>query len=333
MKWILGAVVLIVLLAGFTTADRGIDPVPETQGINTFTVISAVGQFDSASELQWMITDDSSGLNGIPPLGGSGSEGTIEVISWDPLRLIAFGRNSGSTVYMSTYKENTNSNGVGSIDYTKSLETDTGAMLSGEANIEATKQLMYVGEAGSRVISDDSISVSGASGATTTAGFGLAVNTDPPSPAFLAAGTHICPFASSAGQTSPPFCNTAESSSSIDMTTANVRTSTDARFIVPSADTPVLLSHDIRVSDSEGMASAGIEVNIREGRVTSLDMQNFQLTMYDPNTGHEYDFMGWIGIAPSHDLAQEISISEFTSADGIITLFDKAMSYQSGTIR
>jgi hypothetical protein len=47
---------LLIMATGFAMADRGIDPVPETQGITTSTTIDAVGNFKSSTELAWTTT-------------------------------------------------------------------------------------------------------------------------------------------------------------------------------------------------------------------------------------------------------------------------------------
>jgi hypothetical protein len=225
------ALVIIIVLSGFTMADRGIDPASETQGIDTFTVIHAVGQFHSNSDLTWKITDDLNGLNGIPPLGTSGVEGSMDVISWQPFQATAQGHIDGAALYTSVYNEKTMSNGVGQIGYTKSLEADTVAMLTGQSNIQAIKQIQYIGENGGSVSSDDSIMVSGTANPSPYASFGLGINMDAPESATN--GKFGCIFAGGNGSSIlPAFCNYAESESSIDMSTANVLTTSDVRFVI-----------------------------------------------------------------------------------------------------
>jgi hypothetical protein len=333
-RWIVVLIIFIVLSC-VVAADRGIDPIPETQGITTVTVINAFGQFDSDAELTWKITDSLNGLNGIPPLGDSGGEGSIDVISWDPFEAIAYGQNEGATLYTSVYNEKTVSSGVGQIGYTKSLIADTNAMLTGQSNIQATKQILYLGQNGGSVSSDEFISVDGVANPSPSAHFGLAVNADVPEPQDpkpQGSNAFSCIFAG--GDESsilPAFCNYAESTSSIDMSSANVMTTSDVRFVVPSADTPVTLGHEIRVTDSVGKASGSMEVMIMESR-PSEEKFDFAITMVDPNTCHQYDFEGWVGIS-STDMMERLETSEYTSIDGTITLFDKAMRYDSGASR
>jgi len=196
-------------------------------------------------------------------------------------------------IYESVYTEDTVSNGVGLIAYDKELDVETSGQISGQWNIEATKELAFVGIDGARVFSDEFIMVDGASNQATTTAF------------------VICPFAEDVTQKIPAFCNRAEAGSTIDMTVANVRTTSTDRFVMPSSDHPVELNHDIRVSElvtdlpSMGMANAYMDVLIQEG--------------------------GADGLATT--LVERIEFSESTTVDGDITLFEKMMHYESGMVR
>ena len=270
----------MLFLTGFGMADPGMFPVPETQEIMTSTSLNAVGNFASVTELQWRITDDPTGLPGVPPLfpGGIGSP-------------------SGVSIYESTYTEDTQTRGVGLMLYDKEMDVETSGQISGQWNIEATKQIAYLGVDGASVVSRDTIMVDGA---------GIETFRD----------EFLCPFVQDISQVIPMFCNRAEAGSSIDMTVANVRTTTTDRFVTPSIDHPVELNHDIRVAElvtdmpSIGMASASLDVLIQEGG-------------YSLNEG---DFR-------SELLCERIEFTEETSADGAITLFEKLMHYESGMVR
>jgi hypothetical protein len=265
-------VIALIIITGFALADPGIPPVPETQGIVTSTSIDGVGNLASATELQWRITYPITGLPDIPPL-------------YAPNR-----------IYESTYTEDTQSHGVGLIFYDKELDVETSGQISGQWNIEATKQLAFVGVDGAHVVSSDNIMVDGAGQ------IGLNSTT-----------AYICPFVQDVTTLLTPFCNRAEAGSTIDMTVANVRTTTTDRFVMPSGDHPVELNHDIRVTElvsdvpSIGMASAYMDVLIQESR--------------SPETG------------PPTALMERLEFSEETSFDGAITLFEKLMHYESGLVR
>ncbi|MCE5298008.1 MAG: hypothetical protein LLF84_03560 [Methanoregulaceae archaeon] len=273
MKKLVILVVTLALITGYAMADRGMDPVPETQGIVTSTTLDAIGNFASATEIQWRITDDDDGLNGIPPM------------DWG--------------IYESTYTEDTQNHGIGLILYDKELDIETSGQITGQWNIEAVKELAFVGVDGARVVSTDTIFVDGASDYDYTE-------------------DHvICPFAQAVTYYFPAYCNRAEAGSTIDMTVANVRTTSTDRFVMPSSDNTVELNHDLLVTElvddlpSMGTASAYMEVLIQEGAAEFFD---------DP-------------IYYSEMLMERIEFSEETTVTGDITSFEKLMHYESGMVR
>ncbi len=274
MKKIVILTIALLLLTGFTLADIGIVPVPESQGITTSTSSNAVGNFASATEIQWRITDQPTGLPGIPPLIP----------------------NNG--IYESTYTEDTQTGGIGLMLYDKELNVETSGQISGQWNIEATKQIAFIGVDGANVVSSDAIMVDGAK----------QLGEEPED-------VIICPFADIDTVYVPIYCNRVEAGSTIDMTVANLRTTTTNRFVMPSGDHPVEVNHDLRVTElvtdvpSVGFASAYMEVLIQEARAprpSSVDITK---------------------------LMERIEFTEETTADGAITLFDKLMHYESGMVR
>lgn len=269
MKKIVIFSIVFISIIGLTMADTGIDPVPETQGIVTSTTIEMIGNFASATDLQWRMTDDEDGLDSLPD---------------DDLL---------GQVYSSVYSEDTQSNGIGLIGYDKELDVETGGQISGQWNIESVKELSFVGADGARVLSTDTILVDGVA------------YPDPSIPEMF-----LCPFAGSDDWVYVgTFCNMAESGSTIDMTVANVRTTSTDRFVMPTSDYPVELNHDILVTEltpglsSEGTASAYMNVLLQE------------------NYDEEFP---WISI-----LAERIEISEETTVTGDVTVFEKLMHYDS----
>ena len=229
MKKLAIMVIALALLTGFAVADPGINQTPETQGITTATTIDAVGNFASTTDVQWRITTADAGLNGVPPM-----------------------TQTGAAYYASTYEEDTYSNGVGLIAYDKNMDVETSNQLAGQWNIDADKQLAFVGVDGARVYSDEYIMVDG-----------VGVNT-------TVTDKMLCVFAGDATTAFPASCNFAEAGSTIDMTVANVRTNSMDRFIHPSSDTTVELEHDLAVTElitdlpSMGSASAFMNVLIME---------------------------------------------------------------------
>lgn len=283
MKKIVTVVALLFFICGFAVADHGLDPTPESQGMTTATTIDVFGNAASATDVQWRISY--SDLNSIPPL--------------DPL----------ATYYASTYSEETFTNGMGLIAYDKNLDVETSEQLSGQWNIDADKQLSYVGVDGARVYSGESIMVDGVGNWTTTY------------------NEMLCLFADDTGPVFPAYCNYAEAGSTIDMTYANVRTTSMDRFINPSGDTPIELDHDILVTQlaegipSSGTVSAYMNVLIQEARGFNW----VWVWKYDPEED-EYHFDHFEYVSP---LSERIEFEESTSVTGDITTFDKQMNYNS----
>ncbi|HMZ30879.1 MAG: hypothetical protein ACP5NU_00815 [Methanomicrobiales archaeon] len=258
------AFAMLVAMTGFAMADPGVNATFETQGITIVTSIQAQGNMDSMTDIDWVQTS---------------ADPITEVPSLD-----------AGTYYASTYQEDTQSNGVGNIYYDKTTLVETKARLSNQWNIEAEKQINFVGIDGARISSDESIFVDGTGRAQETK------------------DKVICVFAPTVSSNIPAFCNVVDTGSSIDMSVANVGTTTGNRFIVASADTPVEEYHTIRVdmlgdSPSIGQASAYMKGLIMEGR------------------------------GGDEKMYEKVEFEERTSVDGYIMLFDKNMDWISGVKR
>jgi hypothetical protein len=256
--------VFLVGMTSFAMADPGINATFETAGLTITTTVQAQGNMDSKTDISWTQSSSQS-LSTIPSL------------------------DSGS-YYAASYQEDTQTNGVGYINYDKTLELDTSAALTNQYNIETTKQINFVGINGARIISDESMFVDGTGYASETA------------------NNVICVFGTSNSEYLPAFCNVIDTGSSIDMSVVNVATTTGARFVVKSADTPVEVYHTIRIdtlddSPSIGRAAAYIKGSIMEGRGNSS---------------------GYF---------ENVAFEERISIDGYITLFDKDMGWISGVRR
>jgi hypothetical protein len=100
---------------------------------------------------------------------------------------------------------------------------------------------------------------------------------------------------------SPAFSNMVEAGSTFTMNVVNARTETNNGFVVGAVDTPPSVNHYIRL-DALGNT---------------------------PTVGKVSAFMKGI----SQQASEQVEFSERTSVDGQITLFDKAMHWESGTRR
>jgi hypothetical protein len=221
---------MLVGMTGFAMADPGVNGVFETQGVTIVTSIICEGNMQSSTDVHW------------------------EQSSSTPLTAIPGAPTSGD-FYVATYSEDTMSNGVGFINYDKTLNLDTKERVNGEYNIEATKEIAFIGVDGAEITSTDHIFLDGTGEYSTTA------------------DEAICVFASDKSTTIPRFCNTVEAGSSFTMEVVNARTETNARFVTMAADYPVAVNHNIRVDKladlpSVGKVSAFMEGIIMEGRGT-----------------------------------------------------------------
>ena len=100
----------------------------------------------------------------------------------------------------------------------------------------------------------------------------------------------------------PAYCNRAEAGGGVIMTSGSVSSSTSARFIT-SGDSGVELNHNIRVTDTVGKVTAYMNILSMEGRGTD---------------GQAYE---------------TVSFRESTTVQGLISLFDKSLRYESALTR
>jgi hypothetical protein len=119
---------------------------------------------------------------------------------------------------------------------------------------------------------------------------------------------YICPFASDVTDTVPPFCNIIQVGSSADVTLASLTTSADERHVMASGDPGVAVDYNIKMTGfgdipAMGSATAYIDAHIQEAR-----------------TG-------------DGGKSEDVAYSESSTASGDISLFQKAIAYQSGMRR
>jgi hypothetical protein len=288
-KIVLIAALTFVLCIGIAMADTGVPQVPETQGFVTSTAMSAVG---TVTETDNIVSQISGNYGGLPP-------------AILPLYC------EYETIYTGTYSENTIAD-QGLVTYTKGIGFDTsGAATQGLYNLQTNKLVEFVGLDTGRMTSEESTVLDGA---------GTAIEDQE---------IMICPFASIDGSLNPPFCNIVEEGSSVDLTLGSLTTATVQRYIMLKGNTEEYLDSnidtggwDLPVSDpgvesdysikltgfgdvpAMGSATAFINAHIQEAREAGLGRVS----------------------APK---AEDLVYSEYTTAAGDITLFQKVMSYDS----
>jgi hypothetical protein len=256
-------IALALHVVGIAMAEPGIPQVQELQGLSISTTVIAAGNFNQASSVAIVLTSGQN-LSGVPPL-------------------------TCGTYYSSVYSEDTQNSEVGYVSYDKDLDVSTANKLLGQYNIQAVKQITYLGIDASSIITNDYMNI--VSAGTNYGNKGAVM---------------MCPFG--AGIQAPSFCNTVETGSNMNLKVANLNTQMGDRFIMKSADPGVAIYNNVGVSSyatdvpSKGSVSAYIKGSIKEGgRNTST----------------------------AEDLFETMSFSDTTSISGDITTFAKGMSYGS----
>jgi hypothetical protein len=263
---------LALLVVGLAMAEPGINQVNEVQGLSTSTTVIAAGNFNAATSVQ---------ITSIGPVwDGSGDVSTsLGVIP--PL--------DDAVYYTSLYTEDTQNSDVGYISYDKDLDVSTANKISGQYNIQAVKQITYLGVDASSVITNDYLLLDGAGKDYGTIGELL-----------------ICPFGS--GTEAPAFCNRVETGSSMNLKVANLNTQMGDRFIMKSADPGVAVYNNVGVGaytadlPSQGSVSAYIKGSIKEGGRNKFNAEK---------------------------LTETVVFSDSTGISGVISTFAKSMSYTS----
>jgi hypothetical protein len=269
-------IALTLVVVGMAMAEPGIPKVNEVQGLTTSTTVIAAGNFNSASSVDLTISSGESSLTEVPPL-------------------------TNGTIYQSVYTEDTQNSEVGYISYDKDLDVSTANKVSGQYNIQAVKQVTYLGVDASSMITNDYLLIDGAGDNYGNLG-----------------DTLICPFGSDTTQ-APSFCNRVETGSNMNLKVANLNTQMGDRFIMKSADPGVAIYNNVGVGSyaadlpSQGSVSAYIKGSIKEG---GRDIKEGE--------GEEQEV-----IEPATDLYETVVFSDTTGVSGSITTFAKSMSYSS----
>lgn len=201
----------------------------------------------------------------------------------------------GDSDAMSTTGYNENTMAVdGEVSYTSHFGYDSANKIADKNNLETQ-----------RIIGFDASKGSGMGRMTSTESV-LIDNVGMPADA---GSTMLCPFGSSSGGYSPAFCSIATAGSSLDITKGSVATQGSVRSVAATGDVPAALAYSISLrglndgEPAEGSVSAYIKVHAQDARSDSLLKSS------------------------------DIQFEEMSSASGLITTFQKSMTYQSGMRR
>ena len=260
-------IALALLVVGLAMAEPGICQVREVQGLSTSTTVIGVGNFNAASSVQMSIMRGENNLATIPPLGDG-------------------------VLYQTVYTEDTQNAEYGYLSYDKDLDVSTSNKLTGQYNVQAVKQITYLGIDASSIITTDYMMLDGV-------GQIYGVISD----------QMLCPFGSEA--MAPTFCNIVETGSSMNLKVANLNTQMGERFIMKSADPGIQIYNNVGVGSyaadipSKGSVSAYIQGSVREG---GRDAQSPE----DPT-----------------ELYMTMTFKDATSFAGDISTFAKSMGWSS----
>ena len=266
-------IALALVVVGLAMAEPGVPQVNEVQGLSTSTTVIAAGNFNAATSVQ--ITD-------LTAVGDDGGD-TTSLSDIPPLE--------DAIYYTSLYTEDTQNSDVGYISYDKDLDVSTANKISGQFNIQAVKQITYLGVDASSVVTNDYMLLDGAG-----EGYG---DIDE---------MLICPFG--ADVDAPNFCNRVETGSAMNLKVANLNTQMGDRFIMKSADPGVTIFNNVGVGaystdlPSMGSVSAYIKGSIKEGGRDQIDEDD-------------------------DALFETVVFSDSTGISGQISTFAKSMSYTS----
>jgi len=241
----------------------------------------------------------------IPPKVGNSTPPLTPGAEWTNSTGVGVGaHNQGATIYESVYTEDTQNSEVGYISYDKDLDVSTGNKVSGQYNIQAVKQITYLGVDASSLVTNDYMMMDGA---------GWPDETE---------RRVICPFGEHTGGEGlvyGAFCNKIETGSSMNLKVANLNTQMGDRFIMKSADPGVAVYNNVGVDSyatdlpSKGSVSAYIKGSIKEGG-----------RAIDWNTLVDRSHYG-----PTDDLYEVVTFSDSTGVSGDISTFAKTMGYSS----
>ena len=263
-------IALALLVVGLAMAEPGIPQVREVQGLSTSTTVIGVGNFNAASSVQMSIMSGDENLATIPPLG----EGVL---------------------YQTVYTEDTQNAEYGYLSYDKDLDVSTSNKLTGQYNVQAVKQITYLGIDASSIITTDYMMLDGVGDDYGEIGDMM-----------------LCPFGSD--RDAPTFCNIVETGSSMNLKVANLNTQMGERFVMKSADPGIQVYNNVGVGSyaadipSKGSVSAYIQGSVREG-------------------GRDVDGEG--GWEWADELHMTMTFKDATSFSGDISTFAKSMSWNS----
>lgn len=306
----------------WTTSDRPVNATPEIQGITVTNSLNVNGLLTSDESLAWQTTNY--GILNNPPLSMPYPANILGSTNYPPEPL--FGEKDGDIIfydlfnfgsqdpanwgegqvqYTNIYTEKTTAIS-GYTNYIKSSSLSTANKFVSQDNYQTSKQIVFLGDPGGKMVSTESLLVDGAGSFSPLA------------------NSLLCPFA----QTIPPtifpqFCNIVQMGSSVDTTSASLTTQASDRIVSSTGDTPIQADYHINMIGISGPATGSvisyIKTHKQEGRMEYVTNELYPDQQY-LNPIYVY----------RAGKAQDLIYSETSSTTGLISTFDKSMQYQSG---
>jgi len=324
-------------MGGFALADRDPSATFETQGVKVTVAVDVVNDFTGHSQFK---EDESTtfkltnvGALDDPPLdvpwpGFSSDDGQFFLIPHGELFDLLGNPTPGQVQATAVRTESTEQNNGASTVYGKTSVVDTANKVAGTNNIQATRNVQYLGGTDGRMTSSEKIVLDNAG----ALGYG--------------ADTLLCPFgAASTGSHwtnptcidcepelieepsfVPPFCNIVQAGSNMDIQQGSYVTNANERHVAATSDFPVTLGYDIKL--------IGVQQSVAVGSVTAY--MNVHTQEGGPTTFVENVPLGDVGsmdIYQTSGVAGDFVYADTSTASGYISNYAKSMQYQSGTLR
>ncbi len=314
------AIIALVVVTGFVTADRLPTQTPENQVFTIDTVIDATGAVDSGTDMQWVISTPGAiptgSLTGHYDYPGIGD-------TYVPPR--------GKVISDAVYQDTILTNG-GKIAENKNFDFNSQDQVNGLYNIESQKVLTYGSTEGAHMVGEEEYTL------------------DVAGEVKKADDNIRCVFSNEHGKWLPPFCNIVSAKSAlINVNSAQISAKGQMRAVASTDDIPAELNYQIAVTPdansgsgfAEGTVSTTYAGSVMEGRGSGTYFTAEGAAAYNANystsykAGEDYpwdiypDYVvptGYITYQPS----ATNSWKDSTAVTGGIKAFQKAFAYKSG---
>jgi len=331
------SMVMLLCIGGFASADRDPPATFETQGVKVTVSVDVANDYTGHSQLkeEESTTFKLTNVNTLddPPLQGPwpgwvSDDGGYFLIPHGGIFDLLGDDEPGQVQATAVRTESTEQNNGASTIYGKTSSVDTANKVAGTNNIQATRNVQYLGGNDGRMTSSERIVLDNAGA------LGYAEDTLMCPFGAASTGSHwtnpSCPDCEpeliEEPSFIPPFCNIVQAGSNLDIQQGSYVTNANERHVGAISDFPVTLGYDINLkgvqqSVAVGSVTAYMNVHTQEGGPTTFLVN---LPIGDLGTMDYYQVSGVQG---------DFVYSDTSTASGYIIGYSKSMQYQSGTLR